>query len=485
MQLTGGGISRVHGGVVGRAAAWARNFAGCVENRVAFRALFHVGPLVMLARLTAMAKAMMIARVFGPGSALDAFYIALLFPTGLMNMVCGSISSAFVPVYLDAKRNRGDEAAKRLYDSMFAVVTTLFLIGGGLLLVFSKPLFAVLSPSFNGSARALAMQLFVILAPATLLGCIPAVWTAVLNAEGRFTMPALSRLIAPLSCVAALLLAPRDWGIYSLAAGTMAGAVGEVGFLAFDLRRRGFKLTPRWHGLDGDMRSVVRQFVPGVTCSVWSSGSGLVDQSMASTLPSGSVASLNFGSGLVGSAIGVIADALGIVMLPSFSRLVAAGAWADVRRVLRTYVWLALAAGASVMAVLIALSRPVIGMLYQRGAFSAADTEAVSRIQIALALQIPAALAAVVILRLLAAMQRTWVRSLGGAANLVLNFFLNYWLMGRFGVSGIALSTSLVCILSTIFLGLFLRRELNAMERKTVRSGSLPAACAPVMADVN
>lgn len=468
-----------------RAAALTRDFACCVENRIAFRALIHVGPLVVLARLAAMGKAMMIARAFGPGGTLDAFYIALLLPTGLMALMSGSISSAFVPVYVDAKRNRGAEAAKRLYDSMFAVITVLLLAGGVLLLLFSKPLFAILSPGFDGSARALAMQLFVILAPATLLGCIPAVWTAVLNAEGRFTMPALSRLISPLSCVASLLLIPRGWGIYSLAAGTLAGAAGEVGFLACELRRRGFKLTPRWHGLDDDMRSVVRQFVPGVTCSVWSSGSGLVDQSMASTLPSGSIATLNFGSGLVGSAIGVMADALGIAMLPSFSRLVAAGAWADVRRVLRTYVWLALAAGASSMAALIALSQPLTAMLYQRGAFTAANTEAVSRIQIALALQIPAALAAVVILRLLAAMQRTWVRSIGGAGNLVLNFLFNYWLMGRFGVSGIALSTSLVCILSTIFLGLFLVRELNAVEKKTMRSGSLTPARAPVMADVN
>jgi putative peptidoglycan lipid II flippase len=280
-------------------------------------------------------------------------------------------------------------------------------------------------------------------------------------------------------------LLPRGWGIYSLAAGTLAGVVGEVGLLACNLRRHGFRLIPRWHGLDEDMRRVVRQFVPGVTCSVWSSGAGLVDQSMASSLPSGSLASLNYGSGLVGSAIGVMADALGIAVLPSFSRLVAAGAWADARRVLRTYVWLALAAGAVAMAALILLSRPLVAGLYQRGAFSAADTGAVSRIQIALALQIPAALAAVVVLRLLAAMQRTWVRSIGGAGNLILNFLFNYWLMGRFGVSGIALSTSLVCILSTTFLGLFLRRELNAVRQKTMRSGSVTPACAPVMADVN
>ncbi|MGH9663461.1 MAG: polysaccharide biosynthesis C-terminal domain-containing protein, partial [Bryobacteraceae bacterium] len=105
-------------------------------------------------------------------------------------------------------------------------------------------------------------------------------------------------------------------------------------------------------------------------------------------------------------------------------------------------------------------------------------------IQIALALQLPAILMAVVILRLLAAMQLTWVRSVGGIGNLVLDILFNYWLMRWFGVAGIALSTSFVCILSTTFLGWYLYRALNVAEKKALRGARVPA-CPHVMADVN
>jgi putative peptidoglycan lipid II flippase len=468
-----------------RLAASFRRLACCVENRTAFRALINVGPFVLLARFVAMGKAMLIARAFGSGSSLDAFYIALLVPTVMINVVSGSIGAAFMPVYLDARRRGGAEAAKRLYDSVFAAVTFLIAACGVTLMLFSRQLFAILSPGFDEATRALATRLFLVLAPALVLSGIPAIWTAVLNAEGRFTVPALSRSISPLAYIVALVLLSREWGIYSLAAGTFAGAVAEVAVLAGALRRQGFSLTPRWHGLDADFRSVARQFIPGVTCGFWSSGAGLVDQSMASALPSGSVASLNYGSGLVGSAICVAGETFGTAMLPSFSRLVAAGAWADVRRVLKTYLCLAFAIGASGMLALIVLSRPLTALLYQHGAFSAADTDVVAGIQIALALQLPAILMAVVILRLLAAMQRTWVRSAGGIGNLVLNILFNYWLMRWFGVAGIALSTSLVCILSTAFLGWYLRRELKAAEKKVLGPGAMAPACPPVMADVN
>lgn len=479
------GTSREDGEPTGRLAVFFRNLARCVENRIAFRALINVGPFVVLARLVAMGKATLIARAFGSGSSLDAFYIALLVPTAMINVVSGSISGAFMPVYVDARRRGGPEAAKRVYDSVFAAVAFLFAACGVTLILFSRPLFAILSPSFDGATRALTARLFLVLVPAIILSGIPATWTAVLNAEGRFTLPALSRSISPLACVAALLLLPREWGIYALAAGTLAGAALEAAVLASALRRHGFSLTPRWHGLDADLRSVARQFIPGVTCSFWSSGAGLVDQSMASALPSGSVASLNYGSSLVSAAIGVMGDAFGTAMLPSFSRLVAAGTWADVRRVLKTYLWLAFAIGMAGMLALIALSRPLTALLFQHGAFSAANTDVVAGIQIALALELPAILMAVVILRLLAAMQLTWVRSAGGIGNLLLDIVFNYWLIRWFGVAGIALSTSLVCILSTAFLGWFLRRELNAAEEKVLRAGSMAPACPPVMADVN
>lgn len=477
--------SREDGEPEGRLSVFFQDLACCVENRTAFRALINVGPFVLLARFVAMGKAMLIARAFGSGSGLDAFYIALLVPTVMINVVSGSIGGAFMPVYLDARRRGGLEAAKRLYGSIFAAVALLFAACGVILMLFSRPLFAILSPGFDEATQALTSRLFLVVAPAIVLGGIPATWTAVLNAEGYFTWPALSRSISPLACIAALLLLSRESGIYSLAAGTLAGALGEVAVLAYALRGHGFSLIPRWHGLNADLRGVARQFIPGVTCSFWSSGAGLADQSMASALPSGSVASLNYGSSLVGSAIGVTAEAIGTAMLPSFSRLVAAGAWADVRRVLKTYLWLAFAIGASGMLALIALSRPLTALLYQRGAFSAADTDVVAGVQIALALQLPAILMAVVILRLLTAMQLAWARSAGGIGNLVLDIVFNYWLMKRFGVAGIALSTSLVCILSTTFLGWYLRRELRVAEKKTPGPGATAPACPPVMADVN
>lgn len=483
MLLTSLRPARVSRNLVQRLGQLPASFASSPESRIAFGALLKVGPLGVLARVLTIGKAMMVAHSFGSGRTLDAFYIALLIPMGLVAILGGSVSSSFVPVYLEAKHRRGAAAAQRLFSSFYAVTTALFIIFGVVLMLLCRPILALAGHGFDASTRELTERLFLVLAPAILLTGIPVTWTALLNAEGCFGLPAASRSLGPITYIAALALLPRSWGIYSLAAGTAIGALCDVLVLGYALRRYGFSLVPRWYGFSDDLRSVARQFTPGITCSVWSSGAGMVDQSMAAALPSGSVASLNYGTGMVGAAIGVIGDALGIAMLPSFSRLVAARAWTDVRRLLRHYVWTALGIGTALMVFLMVLSRPLIVLLYQRGAFGVENTNVVTTIQMALALQIPAALAAVVVLRLLAAMQRTWVRAIGGIGNLILDVVFNLVLIRYYGVTGIALSTSFVCIVSTIYLALMLRRELRIAERRSETEEVLAEVGAAVMAD--
>jgi putative peptidoglycan lipid II flippase len=223
-----------------------------------------------------------------------------------------------------------------------------------------------------------------------------------------------------------------------------------------------------------DLRNVIQQFIPGLAGGLWSSSSAVVDQSMAAALPMGSVAALNYGWSISSAVLGVVAQALAIAVLPSFSRLVAVRQWGAVRGFLRTYTWLSLGLGLAATVMLTAFARPLIALLFERGAFTPSDTATVANIQIAFAVQLPAYLASTVMVRLLAALKRNWVRTVGGLGNLILNIVLNYYLMQRFGIIGIALSTSFVCILSSTYLAFMVRRELASAEAEAMNLEPIP-----------
>jgi putative peptidoglycan lipid II flippase len=99
-----------------------------------------------------------------------------------------------------------------------------------------------------------------------------------------------------------------------------------------------------------------------------------------------------------------------------------------------------------------AFSKPLVRVLYQRGAFTVADTELVSKVQICYLIQIPFYLWGLLFVKFLSAARRNDLLMFGAAVSLVFDQILNFTFMRFWGVAGIALSTSVVYICSLLFL---------------------------------
>ncbi|MGH8281041.1 MAG: murein biosynthesis integral membrane protein MurJ, partial [Gammaproteobacteria bacterium] len=187
----------------------------------------------------------------------------------------------------------------------------------------------------------------------------------------------------------------------------------------------------------------------------------ITDQAMAAILPAGSVSSLNYGNKLPAVTIMLISGALGTAVLPYFSRMIAAKNWQDAHRTFSTFVRVVLFATVPLAILLIVFSHPIIRVVFQHGAFSPADTHIVSYVQMGLLLQIPFYIVGILAVRMIAALKKTIVLVWGAAISLVLNIILNYIFMQVWGVAGIALSTSVVYVVSMIYLLFMYKHFMN------------------------
>jgi len=106
----------------------------------------------------------------------------------------------------------------------------------------------------------------------------------------------------------------------------------------------------------------------------------------------------------------------------------------------------------------------LIGILFQRGAFTAADTKVVGRVLAFLALQIPFYLAAQLGVRFISALKRNSVLMVIAGINLVVNVIFNLILMKYEGVAGIALSTSLVYLVSCALIYASIVKSLRGLD---------------------
>jgi putative peptidoglycan lipid II flippase len=242
--------------------------------------------------------------------------------------------------------------------------------------------------------------------------------------------------------------------------GVAVGAVGEATVLWFTLRRRGIAAMPRWNGLDARTRLVLAQYVPTTLAAFLMGTTVIVDQAMAATLGAGSVSMLNYGQRIVSFTLGIAALAVGTGVMPFFSAMVASQEHERVRETMTAFLRVIMVGGAAISVLLFVASTPLVRILFERGAFTAADTADVSEVQRLFAFQIPFYLGGILLVRLVASLRANRILAAAAAVNVVVNVVLNYILMRWIGVAGIALSTSVVYIVSFLFVYVALRRRL-------------------------
>jgi putative peptidoglycan lipid II flippase len=376
-----------------------------------------------------------------------------------------AFQSAVIPTYIDVRDREGVDVARRLVSTI-TCWTAALLAGLTLLLALTAPLLLPLIGSGFGAEKLWTTRmLFYLLLPLVVLTGLTAVWGAALNAEKRFVLASVAPIATPVLVVVLILTAGRTIGIYALPLGMLAGAAVEATLLVYAITRRRLWVMPRWRASHPAVRIVMKQSVTMAAGAILMGTTTIVDNAMAATLDAGSVAMLNYGNRFVLFFLAFCAGAVSTAILPEFSGLVARSDWQSVRRVLSSCVWWIAAVTVPITAALIVFSLPLVRLMFERGAFTPEATQLVSRIQVLYALQIPFYLISIVLVRLISAFRSNHLLAWGALLNVAVNVVLNYVFMRRLGVSGIALSTTFVYVISCGFLALIAVRLMNTSDR--------------------
>jgi putative peptidoglycan lipid II flippase len=433
-------------------------------NRRIFTALMTVGGFTLVVNFAATVKELAVARQFGTGDAMDALLIAFLLPSYAVNVLAGSCSTALVPTFVQVRENEGQEKAQQLLSGVIIWNTAVLTVVSVLLALTAPFMLPILGSGFSITKLTLTRSLFFFFLPIIFISGLKMTWAAILNACDRFVLVALSPIMIPLATITMLLLVGRTWGIYALAVGTLSGYMIEAGLLGWGLGRNGFCIMPHWHGLDLALRKVINQYIPVVAGALLMCGTMLVDQSMAATLGAGSVATLNYGSKVVTLILGVGAVSLSTAVFPHFSRMVAGYDWTGVRHTFKTYTYFILLVTIPLTLILVLFSEPLVRLLFERGAFTSMDTWRVSQVQALFLLQLPFYFLGILMVRLISSLNMNAILLQAAIINLLCKIVFNYLLMQRLGAAGIALSTTLVYVVSLIYCSIMLHKKIKTLE---------------------
>jgi putative peptidoglycan lipid II flippase len=190
----------------------------------------------------------------------------------------------------------------------------------------------------------------------------------------------------------------------------------------------------------------------------------IATSNLASRLGPGSVSALEWGWDAMQLPETIIGTAFGLVALPTLSDLAARGDVDGLRSTLGETLRAVLALTVPAALGLILLGRPLLQILYQRGAFDAAATEAVYVAMRFYALGLVGHACLELAARAFFAQQDTVTPLLVAAASAGVNIVLGIVLRAPMGHGGLALANSLAISAEVIVLLLILRRRWRGVQ---------------------
>lgn len=339
--------------------------------------ILTVGGWTLLSRILGFVRDITIAAFLGAGPVAEAFLIAFSLPNMFRRFFAeGAFNMAFVPMF-SKKLEANDGALPFARDAFTGLAAVL--VGLTVVALFAMPaLVYAMAAGFAGDTRFdLAVSFGRITFSYIMFISLAALLSGVLNATGRFVAAAAAPALLNIVFIAALMLAYQmgcDMGL------TLAWSVPVAGIAQFALvwsaaARAGFRITPARPRMTPELKRLMLVMGPAMLAGGVVQINLLIGRQIASQFD-GAIAWLNYADRLYQLPLGVVAIAIGVVLLPDLSRKLEANDSAGGRDAFNRATELSLALTVPASVALIIIPLPLISVLFQRGAFAFTDAQA-------------------------------------------------------------------------------------------------------------
>ncbi|MFH1158789.1 MAG: murein biosynthesis integral membrane protein MurJ [Pseudomonadota bacterium] len=459
-----------------------------------FRAIATVGGFTLASRLMGFIRDVLTAGFLGAGPVADAFFIALKLPNFFRRITAeGAFSVSFVPMFSKVLADEGAEEARKFAEEAQAVMLAALFPFTVVCMVAMPWVLYVLAPGVHGDPVRfdLAVHFSRITFPYILMMSLTALLGGVLNSFGRFAAFAAAPMFFNGILIAALVFGRNlfETSGHALAWGLAAAGVAQFVWMLWNYKSIGYVLKPRWPVLTPRIRKLYKLMIPGALGAGAAQINLFIDMILASLLPVGSISFLYYADRLYQLPLGVIGVAIGTALLPMLSRALKGGGGNgnedDPAKLLGMGFETGLVLSLPAAIGLTVIAGPIMSVLFERGAFSHADSLQSSYALVAYAIGLPAYVLSRVFSTAYFAREDTTTPVRFAVVCAVINTALALALILPLKHVGIALATGITAWVNLALLmrGLHKKKHLDLPPHSVKRMWKI-LACGLVMAAV-
>ena len=451
----------------------------------------------MLSRLLGLVREQIFAVTLGASGTSDAFLAAFRIPNLLRDLFAeGALSTAFVPTYVRTLKQEGRPAAYALANRVLTTLTMYLGIVAALAMVFPGPVVRVVASGFAADQSALTADLVQVMMPFLPLVSLAVVAMGALNAEARYTAPALAssmfNLVAIVGGTAVWFWGPSGRTAVMVWGGlTLLGGVAQLAVQVPPLWRSGFRPRFRPDPLlrDPGTRRIAALMAPATLGVAAVQINVVISTAFASTGAEGSISWLQYAFRLMQLPIGVFGVAIATTSLTHLSRDAADENRDSLRATLRRGLQMVLFLTVPSTVGLAVLGEPIIRLIFEHGRFTSHATVETARALSGYAVGLAAYASIKVAAPAFYALGRTRVPLVASLSAVAANLLWNVLTFRQLGHVGLALGTSVAATVNLAVLLVAFQLQIRqlitvafliAVARIVVAAGLMAAAIWPL-----
>lgn len=422
-----------------------------------------IGGLTAVSRVFGFIRDMLLARLLGAGLAADAFQLAFILPNTFRRLFAeGAFSVAFVPMYTRTLATGGEDVADRFASHVLAVFIWVLLGFSAVAMVAMPGIVWLLASDFQEipGKFELAVTLSRIAFPYLALVSLVAMLSGLLNAHSKFAPGAFVPVLLNLVLIAGIIVGYelREGGGSDFAVGTAlavsvaAAGVAQLAYMAWATRRAGVRLAFTRPRFTPEVKRLAMLILPATFGAGIYQISQLVDTFFATSLEQGSLTLLKYADRLNQMPLGIVGIALGTAILPMLARHIHSENHSEAQRLQVNAVEMGTLLTLPAAAALAVCAPAFVTAFFVGGKMTEADGATMSQIVIALVAGLPAYVLIKVFQPAFFSREDTRTPVWVAAGALTVNIALNFYVVPRYGIVGLAAATAITATLNVVTL---------------------------------
>ena len=391
-----------------------------------------------------------------------------------MGGVGGPFHSATVAVFsklIEDLKAKPSYLVKRLFNNFETFSMLCFGAVALLCFFFSKQIMGLIINGATPELLELASNQLRLMSPIVFFGSVIGIYYGILVTHKKFVLPNISPSFLSIGIITTLLITHGDNTGFYLALGTTLGALAQLLVQTPVVWKLGYTFKPCFDFFrDKNFKEIIELLFPAFLSSSIGQLGIYIDMFFSSSLNPGDWTSLGYANRIFQFPTGMILTAVLVPLFPLFSRLVGQKDFENVIYYFSKGVTNLFFIASYVMILIFIVRFDAIHIALQRGAFDEHATMVVADILLCVSLSILPYVFRDSATRLFYAFNDSKVPFLVATCSIALKMILNTFLVKKFGIYGISISTACITLFNAVLLGILIRKKIRIGYRKIFKT---------------